>query len=328
MVLVGCAIFPHGSMVLDPNMPGLPKHAKELHDACVACASKIKSLEPDVIVLTTPHGFTLSSSMGIYLNGTAAGNADWLGKWDQFKVNVKIDKELSTSLWQHLTDLSLPAEMILTYSGSGPIQLRWAEVVPLWFLQNCFKNEQRFIILTTPAPIGSSSVLKSPTNLKRVPFNLTLGEGLEKFYQSCSQRIVHVVSGDLAHTHGCEPTLDTWFLPHFDSPSTLDPWYQPEPQLQPQLKHSAALVPTLEAKLFDEAILKWVKELNAQVLVEEAAGLVGKALACGFDGILLLHGIIKNNLGDFSSEALYCANPTYYGMIVAFFERKKHHPNK
>jgi len=63
-VLVGCAVFPHGGMVLDPNMPNLPANSKEFHEACILCASKIKSLEPDVIVLTTPHGITLSSSLG------------------------------------------------------------------------------------------------------------------------------------------------------------------------------------------------------------------------------------------------------------------------
>jgi aromatic ring-opening dioxygenase LigB subunit len=64
MVLVGCAIFPHGCMTLDPSRSGLPDKARLLHDASVKCAKEIRELNPDLIVLSTPHGVTLSKSLG------------------------------------------------------------------------------------------------------------------------------------------------------------------------------------------------------------------------------------------------------------------------
>jgi len=160
------------------------------------------------------------------------------------------------------------------------------------------------MILSTPSPSSSSSAGRSVTSQQRIPKNLAIGEALGNFYQTCSQRIVHVVSGDLSHTHAYDLTLDPWYLP--------------------RLSNIKSFAPTMESKLFDEAIIKWAKELNTQALLEEAGGLVSKALACGFDGIVILHGAIKNYLGNFFSEVLYYAHPTYFGMIVALMELKKH----
>jgi len=160
------------------------------------------------------------------------------------------------------------------------------------------------MILSTPSPSGSGCIGRSVTSQQRIPNNLAIGEALGKFYQTCSQRIVHVMSAGLAHTHACDPTLDPWFLPKLES--------------------SKAFAPTMESILFDEVIIKWAKELNTQVLLEEAGGLVSKAKVCGFDGLVILHGAIKNYLGNYFSEVLYYAHPSYYGMIVALIELKKH----
>ena len=62
--MVGSAVFPHGCMILDPSREGLPKRATEIHNAGLICANEIQNLKPDIIVLSTPHGVTLSKSLG------------------------------------------------------------------------------------------------------------------------------------------------------------------------------------------------------------------------------------------------------------------------
>jgi hypothetical protein len=88
-------------MVLDPQEKDLPDGAKELHYGCIECANEISNMQPDVIVLSTPHGIALTKSFGkenrkeytnyfegIYYNPTASGNAEWNGKWSQFTVSI------------------------------------------------------------------------------------------------------------------------------------------------------------------------------------------------------------------------------------------------
>lgn len=55
---------------------------------------------PDIIILITPHGFSLSQSHGVYLNSKAFGRGDSEEpeKWDEFKVSANIDLELSKKL--------------------------------------------------------------------------------------------------------------------------------------------------------------------------------------------------------------------------------------
>lgn len=84
MVLVGLAILPHGCMILDTQKQDLPDGAKQLHEACVKAAKEVDSWQPDVIFLVTPHGFSLSRNMGIYMNTNAQGNAEWNGEWAEF----------------------------------------------------------------------------------------------------------------------------------------------------------------------------------------------------------------------------------------------------
>ena len=63
MPLVSVGIIPHGAMVLDPSLPNLPEGASYLHDACQECAKAIRESRPDVIILISPHGISLSDSV-------------------------------------------------------------------------------------------------------------------------------------------------------------------------------------------------------------------------------------------------------------------------
>ena len=78
MPFVGCSIMPHGSMVLDKTRTDLPDGAQELHDACMEAGKLTRATKPDLVVLHTPHGISLSSSLGVYRGVGAAGCKSWL----------------------------------------------------------------------------------------------------------------------------------------------------------------------------------------------------------------------------------------------------------
>ena len=54
MVLSGAFVVPHGALILDAN----ENHEDgrfELHKAMLSVANTIKNLDPDIILITSPH---------------------------------------------------------------------------------------------------------------------------------------------------------------------------------------------------------------------------------------------------------------------------------
>ncbi len=53
--------------------------------------------------------------------------------------------------------------------------------------------------------------------------------------------------------------------------------------------------------------------------MEDAAELVDQALSCGFTGLVMLDGILKQS--EWNSHVFANFHPSYYGMMVAEFYR-------
>ena len=111
MVLVGAAIMPHASMILDPTLDDIPPGVDELHSAAKYVGDIIRELEPDVIVLATPHGLNLSDSIGIYANHVASGTAEWNGHWGDYKVSINIHDDFAVEIFNHLRASGRPCKV-------------------------------------------------------------------------------------------------------------------------------------------------------------------------------------------------------------------------
>ncbi len=150
--LIGVAYLPHGTMTLDPNREDLPHGAKSLHSTCMKISDKIAELNPDLIILLTPHGINLHQAINVYqpgvLNSKASGNAEWNDNWTDYSVEVKLDGETCQDLYLYLKERLTRVEGMLSFAGlSTP--LRWGEVVPLYFAlhQLAVKTEMNNSIL-------------------------------------------------------------------------------------------------------------------------------------------------------------------------------------
>jgi len=302
MVLVGCAIFPHGAMVLDPKMKGLPLGAAELHNACMAAAEEISGWNPDLIIMSTPHGLNLVKSLAIYFNSTANGNAEWNEHWTDFQVNIEMDSEIARKFSQHLEADGIEAEGITAFSGlTSP--LRWAEVVPLWFLKHQVPN-CKYLIISPPSKFGSSSIERSKTAKERMPKMIQIGKSMRDFIESLPQRIVYVASGDLSHVH---PT------------SVEEKIFLPNPLRNMPISEDSS-------SRYDSSIQKWIETLDPEVFTNDSANLIATALSCGFDGFAILQGTIGDSKtlcnAEFESTVYGREAPTYYGMMVATLKKR------
>jgi aromatic ring-opening dioxygenase LigB subunit len=134
--LIGVAYLPHGTMLLDPNREDLPDGAKSLHSSCMKISEKIAELNPDLILLLTPHGINLHQAINIYQPGIsdskASGNAEWNNQWIDYSVDVKLAGETCQDLYLYLKQRLSRVEGMLSFGGLS-VPLRWGEVVPLYF---------------------------------------------------------------------------------------------------------------------------------------------------------------------------------------------------
>ena len=134
--LIGIAYLPHGAMLLDLTREDLPDGAISLHSCCMKISEKIAELNPDLIILLTPHGINLHQAFNIYQpampNCQAYGNAEWNHQWVDYSVNVELDGDNSQDLYLYLKD-KLPNIQRMASFGGLSAPLRWGEVIPLYF---------------------------------------------------------------------------------------------------------------------------------------------------------------------------------------------------
>ena len=345
MPLVSSLILPHGAMVFDggeectPSAiervkalkvsdPTLLDDCQTLFRACCEAADVAKATKPDVIFLNTPHGICLSTHHCVYMNSRATGNAEWNEEWTEYNVDVDLDSELSSAFLEHLLKDGIPAEGMRAFTACEA-PLRWGEVIPLWFFRDIAANGSKVKVVIFSNPLRKK---REDQPLSEV---VEVGCSIARFLSGLKQRVLYVVSGDLAHSH--------------KMPDCTLPLYRPDPRWN---------MPTSEVALtFDLSIEHWIKgtpfqsgDIAAPVKTKsrhsstwdctssgvreqwlsKTNNIKSSALSCGMYGFSILHGMLSTlalvdfeNVGTSFDANLFCRlAPSYYGMVVAAFDKK------
>nr|XP_040579530.1 uncharacterized protein LOC121128018 [Lepeophtheirus salmonis] len=299
MVLIGSAILPHGSMILDPTMEEIPPGVDELHTAAKYVGDYVRDHEPDIIVLATPHGINLSDSIGIYASRIGTGSAEWNDHWKEFIVSVNFQDDFAFDIFNHLQKKRINSNLIKPF-GDRPSPLGWSEVVPLFFL-----SEQRGTTGTRKRICPYDVVIiTSPIQEKKhwdgdladlTTQCVKVGHELYDIFERTDYRVFFIASANLSP---CHKTLEE------------NPIFLPEPG-------SAELPKSRKAIIFDETIEQWIRSGSRTILLERALTLALETFPCAMSIFGILQGILDRSAfgGDiFSRKA-----PTYFGMIVALF---------
>jgi len=288
MPIIGAYILPHGALSLTPFKYPELKELVLIHKSCCDISDEIKYSNPDLIVLTTPHGISLNTSFGVYLNSVAEGSAEWQGEWSEYKVKVEIDINHSKDFLNRIKIANIPSEGIVGYSDDMPIPIRWGEVIPIWFISQPYYNYSikpialpKFVFLSLPR-----IRLTEPELL--VNDCLKLGKEIFEYFNLLDKKVIVITSADLAHTHD-KSRLNT----------VED-----------------------EADLFDKSIELWATNPNEnENVLLECSKIVTKYKSCGYLGIVILQGVLRQlkDIKEIKSEVLCNEHPTYFGMMVAKF---------
>lgn len=276
------------------------QQVQHLADKIHHCCDEIAACGSELVVVFTPHGHQCADLFLVYGAGTAQGSALWDNRWGSFSVSCSGNKQVAHELVSALRAASVPCDLFLSFSESSPIELRWGEVVPLYFLEQSFKKNGR--------ALPNVVIVSLPT--KRLIFNADYQHSLENFSSSFIRYFQHLplktsllFSADLAHTH---PSPDS----HPNQP--LPPLTNGDPEIFDQfLENYIRQSDTIEGQAsLDRAIAMFPRGihccgLSAFVILRACLAIL--ATGCPEGPLHLVDGLVAR------------AHPTYYGMMTAHY---------
>ena len=330
-------------MTLDPSRPHLPPGASTLHAHGLSISARIAALQPDLIIMTTPHGLALTNSTALYLGTAAQGSSGWVGFWGEYTVNVRLGGANTTALLRWLQEEERRGggaggnrshvDGLTAWGGGVPSVLHWGETVPLYFALHDWvaayaaEGEER------PLTAVDTSVLPNPPSililsqpirsaLQAAP-TIELGRSIRRWLSTLPpMRVALILSGDLSHRHAYDTSNSPEYLP---DPVSFPPAGSPV------------------ADEFDGLVGRWMKggdgqggvggvwRLREEEVWGEMAALVARdAATCGWGGMLMQQGMmegqsIRNDTAGSSVQAewemseYYSTSPTYFGMATALW---------
>jgi MEMO1 family protein len=182
MTLVGCFVTPHPPIIL-PEVGGSEvARAQPTVLGMSAVRERTAVLQPDTIVLLSPHAPTGSQRMTVSLASS------YHGTFANFRapgVRVDIEGDLDTA--RAILEASAKAAVAVAPLDAGVAvdDLDWGAMVPLRFLLGGLTKACRLVLL-------------SFSNLA-IAEHVTFGRAIAAALLQVSPRVVYVASGDMSH---------------------------------------------------------------------------------------------------------------------------------
>lgn len=252
-MLSSVLMAPHGAEIIP--MAGQPYNEafRPLHAALDRAGQTLAERNTDLIVMVTPHGYSLDVAYTVYQHerfqgifyhltesnvfGDIAGRTVWSG-----------DREQAGALLARLLDLGVAAEGLVHGAPTYPLELAWGECTPLHYL---VRGDKPKIVLIGLPRARHDRLAQMQGDLA------TLGRLLLSVARDYAGAVSIVSSADLAHTHTAQ---------------------------SPYGQHESAAA-------FDALVQEWAAAPTRDRL-ERLLALQPTALACGMAGMCILQTIV------------------------------------
>lgn len=182
MSLVGCFAVPHPPIII-PEVGG--SNLADA-DATVRSMSALREraavLDPDTIVLLSPHSPLARSQMGVSMAAKYKGSLAYF-RAPQVRVDAEGDVALAETIMQRAAAHGLPVTE--TVAREDVFDLDHGAMVPLVYLTGALKRPARLVLL-------AFSYLDMDEHVR---FGRVIGETL----MDAPQRVLYVASSDLSH---------------------------------------------------------------------------------------------------------------------------------
>ena len=182
MGLVGCFVTPHPPIAVPDVGRERLGEVRATVDAMFTLGREAARLEPDIVVLVSPHAPLDARHLTVCLAARYLGSLAMFGA-PQVAVDLEADEQLAQAVVAQAEAAGLP---VLGRGRPGSVvDLDHGAVVPLSFLLREMRRPPRFVEL------GFSFVPPA--------VHLAFGQALARAVEACGHRVVFVASGDLSH---------------------------------------------------------------------------------------------------------------------------------
>lgn len=179
MAIVGAFTVPHPPIIIPEIGRGEECAISKTIEAYKEVAQAVKRLEPETIVVISPHTVAYSDYFHIAPGEMATGNFGQFGA-PQVKFEVTYDQELAQKLAAVAAEAKIPAGM----EGEREKTLDHGIMVPLYFINQAYQNYRLVRLGFSGMPL---------------PMHYHYGMLLKKAIEQLGRRAVIIASGDLSH---------------------------------------------------------------------------------------------------------------------------------
>lgn len=179
MAILGAFIVPHPPLIITDIGGGEEKKIQKTVDSYHKVAEQIAQLEPDTIIITTPHSILYSDYFHISPGSRAKGN---LGRFGAREISFSV--EYDEQFVDELEALAERKQLEAGTLGEKDSRLDHGSMVPLYFINQYLKSYKL-------VRVGLSGL--------SVIDHYKLGRCITETADKLDRRIVVVASGDLSH---------------------------------------------------------------------------------------------------------------------------------
>ena len=178
-MILGGVVVPHPPLIIPDVGLGKEKEIQDTIDSYEEIAKRIGELEPDTIILISPHGIGYSDYINIYDGTGSIGDFSNFGAKDT-SIKVEYDKEFIDGLCDYLKEINF-------FAGKTKVdnELDHGCLVPLYFINKYYKNYK--VIRISIGGLLNEDYYE-------------LGTLIKKYSEQLNRKIFVVASGDLSHT--------------------------------------------------------------------------------------------------------------------------------
>ena len=179
-------LMPHPPLIIPSVGKGQEREIQNTIDACNQIGEEISNLEPETVVIITPHGTMFSDVLAISNEEHIKGNFRQFRDFDT-DIEGRIDKEFNEELINTCNAENIPVAGIdsnILKKFNRKYELDHGAMIPMYFINKYYKKYK--IVHVTYAALSDIELYK-------------FGMAIRKSAKNLNKKIVLIASGDLSH---------------------------------------------------------------------------------------------------------------------------------
>jgi MEMO1 family protein len=183
MTIVYACIAPHPPVIVREIGRGRENDTRRTLDALEVVTREMASLDPETVIVISPHGPVQPEGMTILTASKVQGD---MRRWDapQVRFDYENDPEAVARIQEEARAQALPLVSVESWDDGALDGLDWGATVPLYYLREGVGGAR--LVLIAPSYQGPE-------------YHYKIGEAMGRVFEALERRVAIVCSADLSH---------------------------------------------------------------------------------------------------------------------------------